>query len=65
VQADPLGARWFDGEAERSIRDLVGAPIARDEPVLTAGCLVEPEAIDTLDDRGAAMLPALAPYLRT
>jgi hypothetical protein len=43
----------------------VGEPKAGDQPVLTAGCLIDPEAIAALDDQGAAMLPALAPYLRT
>ena len=65
ARTDPLGARWFDGQTERSIRELVGDPVSRGQAVLTAGCLLDPEAIAALDDRGAAMLPALAPYLRT
>jgi hypothetical protein len=64
VRADPLGARWFDGETERSIRDLAGDRVSVGHEVLIPGCLLDPEAMSALDDRGAAMLPALAPYLR-
>lgn len=65
VRADPLGAGWFDGESIRSVRDLATAPATEDLPILTSGCLSDAEAIAALDDRGAAMLPALGPYLRT
>lgn len=63
VLADPFGARWFDGEAERSTRELATAPVPDDWLLLTPGCLADPDAIEALDDRGAAMLSALRPYV--
>ncbi len=65
VRADPLGAGWWDGESSRSIRDRATATAEEDLPILTPGCLSDAEAIGALDDRGAGMLPALRPYLRT
>jgi hypothetical protein len=65
VRADPLGARWFDGESDHSIRDLASDRMSGEQEVLTSGCLLDPEAMPALDDRGAAMLPSLAPYLRS
>jgi hypothetical protein len=65
IRADPLGARWFDGESEHSIRELARGRVSAGQEVLTPGCLHDPDAMSTLDDRGAAMLPALVSYLRT
>jgi hypothetical protein len=64
IRADPLDAGWWDGDSIRSVRELATAPAAQDLPILTPGCLSDAEAIGALDDRGAAMLPALRPYLR-
>jgi len=65
LRVDPLGAGWFDGEAMRSARELAAKPAMGDSPILTPGCLSDADAIAALDDRGAAMLPALKPFLRT
>ena len=64
VQADPLEAGWFDGDAERSTRELATAPLPDDWPILAPGYLSDADAIEALDDRGATHLPALNPYLQ-
>lgn len=64
VRADPLGAGWWDGGTLRSIRELATSP-TDDIPILRPGCLSDAEAIAALDDRGAALLPALRLFLRT
>jgi hypothetical protein len=63
VLADPLGAAWFDGETERSTRELAVATAPTDWLVLLPGCLTDADAIEALDDRAAALLPALRPYI--
>jgi hypothetical protein len=60
VLADPLGVRWFDDETERSTGELAITPVPAAWHVLRPGCLAD--AIEALDDRGAALLPALLPY---
>ena len=64
VRADPLGARWTDGRATCPTRQLPPASAAVKWPILTPGCLADADALSALDDRGAAMLPTLAPYVR-
>ena len=64
VRADPLGARWTDGRATCPTRQLPPASAAVKWPILTPGCLGDADALSALDDRGAAMLPTLAPYVR-
>jgi hypothetical protein len=41
---------------EHSIWELAGDQVPAGLPVLTAGCILDPEAMAALDDRGAAML---------
>jgi hypothetical protein len=65
LRADPLGAAWSDGERESSIRHLASEPATGDPPILVPGCLSDIDAVPALDDRGALLLPALLPYLRT
>jgi hypothetical protein len=65
LRNDPFGAAWFDGHRPRSIRELAADLAADDLPILLPGCLSDPDMIAALDDRGAALLPALKPYLRT
>jgi hypothetical protein len=62
VIADPLGAVWFDGESHWSARELAVAPAPADWQLLGPGCLTDADAMEVLDDRGAALLPALLPY---
>ena len=63
VVADPLGARWFDGDTERSVRELATAPVPDDWLTLGPGCLSDADSIEALDDRGASILPALRAYV--
>lgn len=65
VLANPLGAAWFDGETERSTRELAVATVPADWLVLEPGCLSDADAIRALDDQALAMLPALRPYVTT
>ncbi|NJD27902.1 MAG: hypothetical protein FIA92_06350 [Chloroflexi bacterium] len=65
LRRDPLGGTWSDGAGMRSIRDLAATGVGPSWPILTPGCLSDGEALAALDDRGAAVLPALRPYLRT
>jgi hypothetical protein len=64
VRRDPLGARWSDGRTTRATRELAQMPADIAWPILSPGCLTDGDALAALDDRGAAMLPALRPYLR-
>jgi hypothetical protein len=64
ARADPLGARWTDGRAAWSTRDLAPAASPVDWPILTAGCLSDADAVAALNDRGTSMLPILRPYIR-
>lgn len=61
VRADPLGVRWFDGETERSTRELATTPVPADWLILSPGCLADADAIEALDDRGAGLLRVLSP----
>jgi hypothetical protein len=65
VIADPLGAMWFDGETHWSTRELAVGSLPPEWQVLAPGCLTDVDGIEALDDRGAALLPALAPYVTT
>jgi hypothetical protein len=65
VEADPLGAGWFDGEAERSTRELATASLPDDWLILSPGCLADADAVEALDDRGATLLPAIRPFLQS
>lgn len=62
VLADPLRVKWFDGDTEHSTRELAIAPVPADWLILAPGCLTDADSIEALDDRGAALLPALLPY---
>ena len=64
LRADPMAARWSDGRASSLTRDLAPASAPVDWPILTPGCLFDPDALSALDDRGSQMLPALGPYVR-
>ncbi|NJD29653.1 MAG: hypothetical protein FIA92_15350 [Chloroflexi bacterium] len=59
VEADPLGAGWFDGERHHSIRQLATVLAPPDWQVLARDCLQDPASLDALDDRAAKLLPAL------
>jgi hypothetical protein len=63
VRVDPIGARWTDGRSARSTRDLTPMSVPVDWPILTPGCLSDPDAVAALDDRGSSMLRALRPHL--
>jgi len=65
LRHDPLRGLWSDGAGTRSTRELAAISAEPSWPILTPGCLSDGEALAALDDRGAAMLPALRPYLRT
>ncbi len=65
LRRDPLRGSWSDGAARRSTRDLAAIAVSTSWPILTPGCLSDGDALAALDDRGAAILPALMPYLRT
>ena len=52
VAADPMVARWLDGQLAYTTTDLPGASVASDWPILEPHCLVEPEALACLDERG-------------
>jgi hypothetical protein len=64
LRADPMAARWSDGRGSLLTRDLTPASAPVDWPILTPGCLLDPDALSALDDRGSLMLPALGPYVR-
>jgi hypothetical protein len=64
LRADPMAARWSDGRASSLTRDLTPASAPVDWPILTPGCLFDPDALSALDDRGSLMLPELGPYVR-
>jgi hypothetical protein len=64
LRRDPLGGHWSDGRSVRSTRDLAPISATPSWPVLTPGCLSDGDVLAALDDRGAAFLPTLAPYLR-
>jgi hypothetical protein len=61
---DPLGGLWSDGATARPCRDLPAISGAPSWPILTPGCLSDGEALASFDDRGAAIVPVLRPYLR-
>jgi Replication-relaxation len=73
----PLGSRFSRSSPSRSepilsvpagsmaSRNIRSESLPAGQEVLTPGCLHDPDAMSTLDDRGAAMLPALVSYLRT
>jgi hypothetical protein len=65
LRRDPLGGLWSDGRTVRPTRELPPLSVAGSSPILTPGCLLDGDVLAALDDRGAAFLPALAPYLRT
>jgi hypothetical protein len=64
LRRDPLGGLWSDGSSARSTRDLSGVAAATDVAFLAPGCLSDGDALASLDDRAALLLPALSPYLR-
>lgn len=64
LRLDPLGGRWSDGRNAQPTRDLTPMSAAGSWPILTPGCLSDGDVLAALDDRGAAMLPRLKPYLR-
>jgi Replication-relaxation len=64
LRRDPLGAPWTDGTATWSIRQLPPVSGSFSEPILIPGCLADGDVLAAFDDRVAAMLPALQPYLR-
>lgn len=64
VLADPFGARWFDGDSERSTREMAMAPVPADWLILGPGCLNDADTLEALDDRGATLLPSLRPYVK-
>jgi hypothetical protein len=59
LRSDPLGTRWRNGEAKRSIREVAAGLAPVDWQILRPGCLSEVDTIACLDDRGIAMLPDL------
>ncbi len=61
--ADPIGAQWAEGIASIPTRGLEAFG-ATDAPVLTAGCLADPDALAAFDDRAAQAMSVLRPYLR-
>jgi hypothetical protein len=65
LRRDPLGGLWSDGRSVRPTRDLAPLLAASSSPILTQGCLSDGDVLAALDDRGAWLLPALKPYLRT
>lgn len=65
IRRDPVGGLWSDGSSMRSTRDLPAISAAPSWPILTPGCLSDGDALAALDDRGVAILPGLAPYVRT
>ena len=64
LDADPLGSRWSDGRSSWATRDLPPIADAIDWPILGPGCLAEPDALATFDDRVSATLPTLRRYFR-
>jgi hypothetical protein len=64
LRRDPLGAPWTDGSLQRPTRDLAPVSINVSWPIVTPGCLSDPEAIAALDDRGLSMLPGLHTHAR-
>ena len=61
LSADPHGATWVSPEID-PIRALDLAPLSLDLdwPVLTAGCLATPDALEALDERVIMAIPVLA-----
>lgn len=56
---DPVSALWYDGMAARPVRQLAHLPAPASLSILGPGCLSDGDALAALDDRGAAVLPAL------
>ncbi len=65
LRRDPLGGLWSDGNRGRLTRDLPALAAVASGPILTPGCLADGDTLAALDDRGATLLPALKPFLRT
>ena len=64
LRRDPLGGLWSDAGSIRPTRDLAAVGGTLPSPMLMPGCLSAGDALAALDDRGAAILPALKPFLR-
>jgi hypothetical protein len=64
LRADPLVVRWTDGRDIWSTRGLISEVEQASWPILTAGCLVEADAIAALDDRALGMIPPLHAFIR-
>jgi len=65
LRRDPLGGLWSDGLTVQTTRELASMSAATTSPILAPGCLSDGDVLAVLDDRGALLLPALRPYLRT
>lgn len=65
LRRSPLGGLWSDGRIVRSTRDLARLPLSGSWPILTPGCLLDGDVLAVLDDRAAAMVPALDRFLRS
>lgn len=63
VRANPLGAWWGDGVTRWSTRDLGSLDRSDRLPILTAGCLADPDVLAAMDDRALALIPSLQRYL--
>ena len=64
LRRDPLGGLWSDGNRGRLTRDLPALAAVASGPILAPGCLADGDTLGALDERGAALLPALRPFLR-
>jgi hypothetical protein len=63
VRNDPLSAKWTDGDATWSTRDLPAVVTGVSWPILAAGCLAESDDGASMDERAIAMVPPLRTYL--
>jgi hypothetical protein len=63
-RADPLGVGWTDGREWWSSRGLISEADHVSWPILTAGCLEDPDSLAALDERALNMMPSLHAYLR-
>jgi hypothetical protein len=63
LHANPIGGIWTDGESRSATRDLASAAVSSPCPILTPGCLADPDVLVAMDDRALGMIPALHRYL--
>ncbi len=64
LRRDPFGGIWSDGDHGRLTRDLPAIAATSAGPILTPGCLADGDVLGALDERGAALFPALRPFFR-